>query len=248
MSRFYLAPEAWPDHPALTGDEARHLAQVLRAKPGDSVTVFDGKGRRANAELLTVSRDRVSLRLGEIVDSGPPRPAITLAQAIPKGKTMDLIVQKAVELGVSAIQPLVTRNTVVRPGEGKSDKWRRVALEACKQCGQDWLPEIADPLTIESWLGAAEGDLKIIASLVRGTRSFRDVLRSVSHATAVTLLIGPEGDFTSEETAAAIASGFRPVSLGTNVLRSETAALFALVAVRYEFGDCGSHDTPVVGQ
>ncbi|MGL5018965.1 MAG: RsmE family RNA methyltransferase, partial [Luteolibacter sp.] len=92
MARFYLPPEAWQESPALTGDEARHLSQVLRMKPGDSVVVFDGHGRRASAEVLSVSRDRVPLKLGEILPSRAPLPAITLAQAIPKGKNMDLIV------------------------------------------------------------------------------------------------------------------------------------------------------------
>ena len=119
---------------------------------GDRVTVFDGEGRRASAVIVDVSRDRVPLLLEEIRQASPPMPAITLAQAIPKGKNMDFIVQKSVELGVAAIQPLVTRNTVVQPGEGKSDKWRRTALEACKQCGQDTLPEIAEPLPFDRWI------------------------------------------------------------------------------------------------
>src|SRR5688572_30627932 len=124
MARFYLPPDAW-ENPALTGDEARHLSQVLRMKVGDPVIVFDGKGRRAAAEVLEVSRDRVPLKVGDFLPSVAPLPAITLAQAIPKGKNMDLIVQKSVELGIAAIQPLVTRYTIVQPGEGKAEKWRR---------------------------------------------------------------------------------------------------------------------------
>ncbi len=237
MARFYLPPEAWQENPALTGDEARHLSQVLRVKPGDLAIVFDGHGRRASAEVLSVSRDRVPLKLGEILPSRAPLPAITLAQAIPKGKNMDLIVQKSVELGIAAIQPLVTRYTVVQPGDGKSEKWRRNALEACKQCGQDTLPEITEPVSYERWIAtqAEAPGLKLIASLAPGARPMRSVLRDHPGTIQTTLLVGPEGDFSAEETTAALAAGFLPISLGSIVLRVETATLFCLSALRYEF-------------
>ena len=237
MSRFLLPADDWSTDPALTGSEARHLAQVLRAKRGESITVFDGRGRRATAEVLSVSRDRVALKLGATQTTPVPRPAIILAQAIPKGKTMDLIVQKAIELGITAIHPLVTRHTVVQPGGGKSDKWRRNALEACKQCGQDTLPDIADPLPFERWIAAqtATPGLQLIASLAPGARPLREVLQAHPGTTAATLLVGPEGDFSAQETAAALAAGFLPVSLGSIVLRVETASLFCLSALRYEF-------------
>lgn len=237
MARFYLPPEAWAADPALGGDEARHAAQVLRMKAGDEIVVFDGQGRRAAAEILSISRDRVALKLGEILPSRPPLPAITLAQAIPKGKNMDLIVQKSVELGIAAIQPLVTRFTVVQPGEAKAEKWRRNALEACKQCGQDTLPEIADPLTFDRWIESlplAPG-LKLIASLTSDATPLRKILRDHPETTHAILLVGPEGDFSAAETSAAIAAGFLPISLGSIVLRVETASLFALSALRYEF-------------
>ena len=240
MPRFHLPPADW-QAAVLTGDEARHLTQVLRIKPGAKVTVFDGNGKRAEAEVLATTRDEVALRIGEAITPPAPRPAITLAQAIPKGKNMDLIVQKAVELGVAAIQPLVTKNTIVHPGEGKSDKWRRTALEACKQCGQDRLPHIADPLPFERWIANGSGSLpaahslNLIASLAPGAEPLREVLRAHPETAAATLLIGPEGDFTTDETTAALAAGFLPVTLGEIVLRVETAALFCLSALRYEF-------------
>ena len=237
MARFYLPPNVWLTEPALSGDEARHLSQVLRMKPGDAVIVFDGCGRRAAAEILSISRDLVSLKLGEILSSCAPLPVITLAQAVPKGKNMDLIVQKSVELGIASIQPLVTRHTVVQPGDGKSEKWRRNALEACKQCGQDTLPTIGEPLAFDRWIAtqAAAPGLKIIASLALGARPLRTVLRENPATVAVTLLVGPEGDFSAEETTAALAAGFLPISLGSIVLRVETATLFCLAALRYEF-------------
>ena len=245
MSRFFLPPAAWlasGPQPALTGDEARHLAQVLRIQPGASITVFDGRGRRAPARVLEVTRARVALELGTALPTRPVLPVIALAQAIPKGKNMDLIVQKAVELGIASIQPLVTRHTIVHPGEGKSEKWRRTALEACKQCGQDLLPDIPEALAFDPWLAAhadaaaaVAPELRLIASLAPAARPFREVLHEHPGTTHATLLIGPEGDFSPDETAAALAAGFLPVSLGTIVLRVETASLFCLSALRYEF-------------
>ena len=243
MPRFFLPPAAWQaEQPVLTGDEARHLAQVLRLQTGAVVHVFDGAGRHAPAEVLQVARDRVTLKLGAPLPASSPSPVITLAQAIPKGKNMDLIVQKAVELGIASIQALITRHTIVHPGEGKADKWRRTALEACKQCGQNVLPEIPEPLSFDRWLAAqpaaVPGGLMLIASLAPGARPLRQVLREHPATTAATLLIGPEGDFTAQETTAALVAGFLPVSLGAIVLRVETATLFALSALRYEFGSC----------
>lgn len=237
MARFYLPPKAWTETPTLTGDEARHLSQVLRAKPGEAITVFDGAGRRASAIIQQVSRDRISLEIGEHSFSKKISPEITLAQAIPKGKNMELIVQKAVELGVSCIQPIVTANTVVQPGEGKPDKWRRTALEACKQCGQDYLPHIAEPMGYEQWMNRSEPkeSLKIIASLTPEAALLKNIFRINHTSNMIDFLVGPEGDFTLEETQAAIHQGYTPVSLGNIILRVETATLFGLSAIRYEY-------------
>jgi 16S rRNA (uracil1498-N3)-methyltransferase len=177
IPRFHLPSDRWPTDPALTGDEARHASQVLRMKPGDAIAVFDGAGRRAAAELVSLSRERVEIRLGETLPSRAPMPEIALAQAIPKGKNMDFIVQKSVELGVSSIQPLVTRNTVVQPADSKAGKWRRTALEACKQCGQDTLPAIAEPASFDDWIAKPAPGLRLIASLAPGARPLRDILR-----------------------------------------------------------------------
>jgi len=236
MPRFFLPPDSWADEAWLTGDEAKHLSQVLRIRAGETVTVFDGEGRRAEAVVREVARDRAKLSLGPVVQTPAPKPSLTLALAIPKGKNMDLVVQKAVELGVSVIQPLITRRTIVQPGEGKAEKWRRVVLEACKQCGLDHLPGVAEPLTFAGWLAnRANDDLALIASLAPGARPMKEAVRAGNLPDGVTVLIGPEGDFTSDETSTALAAGFHPVTLGTNVLRAETAALFCLSALRYEF-------------
>ncbi|OYV06405.1 MAG: 16S rRNA (uracil(1498)-N(3))-methyltransferase [Verrucomicrobiales bacterium VVV1] len=239
MARFFLPSDSWGEVAWLTGDEAKHLSQVLRIRAGEKVAVFDGKGRRADATVEEVSRERVRLELGAVTSIPILEPEVILALAIPKGKKMDLVVQKAVELGVSAIQPLVTRNTIVQPGEGKSDKWQRVALEACKQSGLDHLPTVHEPLDFGKWieaLGRPVGqELRLIASLAEGARPMREILRRADVPSRVVLLVGPEGDFTPAETQAALDAVFAPVTLGATVLRAETASLFCLSAIRYEF-------------
>lgn len=240
MARFFLPPALWTTETALSGDEAKHLSQVLRIRVGENIELFDGEGRRASAEVLSISKQRVEIRLSEITQAPPQRPHITLAQAIPKGKNMDLIVQKSVELGVAVIQPLVTRFTVVQPGEGKAEKWNRVALEACKQCGQDRLPEVAEPFMIAAWLSdnaSAATSLKLIASLAPAARPFRQVLNEFPEMEQVILLVGPEGDFSEEETQRALDAGFIPISLGDMVLRTETATLYGLAALRFQYGN-----------
>lgn len=241
MARFFLSPDAWGAQALLGGDEAKHAAQVLRLRAGDRITVFDGRGRSAGAEIIGLSKSELRLELGQEILAPRLEPEICLAQAVPKGKTMDLIVQKAVELGVTRIQPLITRHTVVQvdgdDAPRKSAKWQRVALEACKQCGQDLLPEVLPVRDFGTWVAASDGDLKIIASLLPGVKSLREVLRGAGPGSPrrVTLLVGPEGDFSAAEGAAALAAGFVPASLGSIVLRAETAAFFGISAIRYEF-------------
>jgi len=236
VPRAYLPPSSWTETPFLEGDEAKHLSQVLRIQSGAAVTVFDGLGNHAQARVLSVSKQRVDLML-ELAESVPTSlPDITLAQAIPKGKNMDWIVQKAVELGVSRIQPLVTRHTIVSPGGDKAEKWRRTALEACKQCGQFTIPIIEDPLPFAEWLAnRPSADLEVIASLADNPRNFRETLRLLPDLESITLAIGPEGDFSPEEMTAALAAGFVPVTLGDLVLRVETATMFCLSAIRFHY-------------
>lgn len=236
MPRSYLPPSAWTESPYLNGDEAKHLAQVLRIQPGATITVFDGLGNFAEARVLSVSKNRIDLML-ELAESKPtPLPEITLAQAIPKGKNMDWIVQKAVELGVSKIQPLITRNTIVSPGDHKADKWRRTALEACKQCAQFTIPIIAEPITFDSWIKTDDpSNLKTIASLAENPKNFRETLAAHPALESITILIGPEGDFSTEETQAALAANYIPVTLGDLILRVETATLFSLSAIRFHY-------------
>ncbi len=241
MDRFYLGPGEWGEM-RLAGEEAHHCLRVMRKGVGDRIVVFDGEGRWAEGEIDLVEGGEVWVRVGREGRDEPARPKIGLCVAIPKGKNMELIVQKAVELGVAELQPLVTERTVVRLDRKdlakKREKWQRVALEACKQCGQNVLPVVREPAGFRVWLAERDGAVPgLVASLASGTRRFREELERFERVPeAVDMLIGPEGDFSEEETGAALAAGFRPVTLGEIVLRVETAALYCTGVLRFWWG------------
>jgi 16S rRNA (uracil1498-N3)-methyltransferase len=231
---------------ALTDGEAHHALHVLRLQVGDEVNVFNGRGHEARCSIAEIARDTVRLTELQHSTASPVRYRITLAQAVPK-KTMDLIIQKATELGVAAIMPLISERTVVRLGaerdskHSRADRWRDIALEACKQCGNNWLPEVHPPQMFHDFLDApGRFDLKLIASLRSGAKPLKSILSTtppLHHSTtpSVLLLIGPEGDFTPAELDLAESAGCIPLSLGPLVLRAETAALYALSILQHEF-------------
>jgi 16S rRNA (uracil1498-N3)-methyltransferase len=225
MHRFYL-PNF--QQPTLSAEEAHHATHVLRVKAGDTVNVFDGRGHEAQCRFGEAGKLAILQQT-----STPPLPCrIALAQAIPK-KSMDLIVQKATELGVTGIVPLISERTLKRP-IGTPERWREIALEACKQSGNNWLPEIRPPQEARAFLEATGVfDLKLIASLQPDSKPLKDILGNVRPA-SVLVLIGPEGDFTPVELAAAKSAGCLPLSLGPLVLRAETAALYALSILHHE--------------
>lgn len=240
MPRFFLSPEQWNSPFSLRGDEAKHAAQVLRLSVGDEMEVFDGQGNFARATIDAISKSCVTAHWHEAHVHPLPSPEITLAVAIPKGKNWELVLQKATELGVAAIQPLVTQRTIAQPDREKCEKWQRIALEACKQCGLNYVPRVAAAEKFTSWLAQHQADLPLLCSLTDEAKILRDVVRGASpKPRKITVLIGPEGDFTEQETQAAVAAGFRAISLGATVLRVETAVFYALSALRYEFDGTG---------
>lgn len=245
MPRFYIPPARWtPGRLLLDADESHHAASVLRLKTGDRVTVFNGEGAQAAAEIAGGGKRALELDVLELTQSPQPACRITLGQAVPKGKLFDLIVQKATELGASAVVPLLTDRTIVqcdaRETVKKREKWQAVAVEACKQCGQNWLPTVAAPQSLDALLATAPAyDLLLIASLQPDARHPKAVLADArrekgSDFVNVLVLVGPEGDFTDAELALAKAHGCRPITLGPIVLRAETAALYCLSVLGYE--------------
>lgn len=164
MHRFHLAPNDWPSA-ALTGSEAHHARGVLRLQPGDRVVLFDGRGREGTAEITALDSAAVRLHILQEADTPPLGARITLAQAIPKGKNMDLIVQKSVEIGAAEIFPLLSARTVVHldpeSAAQKRAKWQTVALEAAKQCGQNWLPRIHSPRSPDDFFREIESGISL---------------------------------------------------------------------------------------
>src|ERR1700682_4205514 len=245
MHRFYIAPENWhPDAPLLTGSEAHHCRNVLRLEPGDKVVLFDGRGRELTAEITSTDAAEISFRKLHEAQTAPLRCQIMLGQAIPKRKNMDLIVQKAVEIGAAEIAPIISDRTVVRLDEesaaSKQSKWQTVAIEAAKQCGQNWLPRVQVPQTMAQFFQQPRRfDLQLIGSLQSDAVHLKKILAqfSAEHGDRprnVLMLGGAEGDFTPAELSLARSHGCRPITLGPIVLRVETASIYCLSVLSYE--------------
>lgn len=242
MHRFYIAPEQWNlDRLVLDAEETHHAINVLRLAAGARAVVFNGRGDEATIELAEVTKKSVTLRKLHHAKSTPLGCEITLGQAIPKGKNMDLIVQKVTELGAAAIVPLLSERTVLQFDAGetakKQAKWQTVAIEAAKQCGQNWLPQIHLPQTPKEFFQSnPRFDLMLIASLQTDALRLKQLLADFGekHPQRVLILVGPEGDFTPAEIALAKSHGCRPITLGPIVLRTETAAIYCLSVLSYE--------------
>ena len=243
MHRCYLPDESYAPGKVLRigGGEAHHALRVMRMQVGDDCEVFDGVGHAAQGKVRERTGGELVFEVERVLPPAPRTASVVLAVAVPKGALMELIVQKAVEMGVSRIIPLITSRTVVRlssdEARNKQKKWSRTALEACKQCGVNCIPTVEIPDSFSDFLRDAEKLqlLRLHCALVPGARSLREVLEAGRAAgqTGAVVLVGPEGDFTPGENAAAAAAGFSPVSLGPIVLRVESAVFFAVAAVRY---------------
>ena len=226
---------------SIEGEEAKHALKVMRLRVGEECEVFNGCGQAAVGRIAAAAGSS-SLTLADLrpLPPLPPVAGITLALAIPKGSNMELIVQKAVEMGVQRIIPLVSERTIVRldarDAAAKTAKWSRTVLEACKQCGVNTLPVVESPQSYASFLQRSDlPALKLQCAIVPHARPLRELLeqaRSTGRTDCV-LLIGPEGDFSPAEYAAGEAAGYLPTSLGPIILRVETAVFLAVAAARY---------------
>ncbi|MFK7911379.1 MAG: 16S rRNA (uracil(1498)-N(3))-methyltransferase [Akkermansiaceae bacterium] len=238
MNRYFLQAGAWDEHTlTLTDEEAHHATRVMRVNEGEKVELFDGEGQSAICTVTQATRQSVECKVESTNSQPRDKHPITLCQAIPKGGNMELIVQKAVELGVSEILPLITAHTVARPEalSKKREKWQRIALEACKQCGQNHLPNILTPATFSEWIKTdSTADTKLIAALDPQAQHLKKLLEEKPITGSVDLLVGPEGDFSPSEYSLAYGVGYTPISFGDIVLRVETATLYGLSILRHE--------------
>lgn len=228
----------------LGADESHHLVAVNRCGRGDPVVAFDGRGREWFCECTDPAKHGAVLRVKESRQATPLPYALTLAQALPKGSTMDEIVRQATEVGVARIVPVVSERTQVHleadRADKKIEKWKTTAIEAAKQCGNPWLPEIAPLQKLSDLVTSAKDyDLKLVASLHGGATSLKKTLARYreQHGRAphrVLWLVGPEGDLSPAEMTSVVMAGFAPISLGPLVLRCDTAAIYALSILSHE--------------
>lgn len=240
--RFYAPPLSFTGASVtLDADEAHHLTRVLRLGPGARVFVFDGEGGEYECEVARGAKHEVDLKLLRRLDDAVESPLrLTLAQALIKGDKFDWVIQKATELGVTRIVPLVTDHSDVKRAEERAgqrlQRWRRISLEALKQCGRRRLVEICEPAPFDDFCGSTARGACLIFS-ERGGESLAEVsakLRDVNH---LSLCVASEGGWSDHELRMAESCDFTPVSLGTRTLRTETAAIVAVALAQHIFGD-----------
>jgi 16S rRNA (uracil1498-N3)-methyltransferase len=246
MRRFFVDPENIVGANAfLAGQEARHIAAVLRLATGTTITLFDGSGSYYEALLTRITFNRVEAKIVSItpyIDTGETsRPALHLAIALLKGKKMDFIIQKATELGVDSLRPFRSQYCAVHDhAANKLSRWQKIALEACKQCNRPKPPAIQEATDLGDLLtvsGQEQHDLKLIFWEETGGETMHQTLGPLREIKSSMIIIGPEGGFSYEEIADAVAAGYKSVTLGRQVLRSETAVIAAVSILQYKAGN-----------
>lgn len=260
MHRCYIEKESWSGNCIIpSADEEHHLLHVLRARDGESVRVFNGAGREAVALVRAAPGEPVRLEVQDALAVPERGMDIVLVQAVLKGSRMDLLIEKATELGVSRIIPVMTQRVIPRldaaQGRQKKERWERIAVSAAKQCGTRWLPVIEAPCPLEEAMRdvSAGGGPVLLGALEGNTRPLSAVIDQLrdSPPSSVAVVIGPEGDLAPEETRRLLEAGAVPVSLGSLTLRAETAAIFAVSALACmlgRHGHRGDEDPQRLGQ
>lgn len=241
--RCFIPPASWASGLVeLPAGEAHYLRDVLRVRAGEALTVFDGAGRTASAVCKTADKRGVGLEVGEAMVARPATPRFHLVQALAKGQKLDWILQKSTELGVDVIHPVRTRHAVVKLTDGdaarKTARWHEILLGATRQSGRAWLPRLAPVCDLADCLaGEDRPEVLLGGDLDAGAKPLGAVLAGIDGATveSIGICIGPEGDWSGAEKEALARAGVVGVTLGETVLRTETAAIYALSVLRYEF-------------
>ncbi|MFF7706397.1 16S rRNA (uracil(1498)-N(3))-methyltransferase [Pseudomonas sp. NPDC007930] len=236
VSRFFIDLPLALGEVELPEAQAHYVGRVLRLASGDAVQLFDGSGFEYRGQLSEVGKKRVVAHLAEQLPGQPDSPlAVHLGQGLSRGERMDWAIQKATEMGVSEITPVVSERCEVRLNDERADKrlahWRQVAISACEQCGRSSVPLIHPPLALAQWLQQVEADLKLVLHPVA------EPLASHPKPGRLAFLIGPEGGLSDAEVQQAQGSGFLPARLGPRVLRTETAPVVALALAQQLWGD-----------
>jgi len=240
MHSFYLEDSVTGEQAVISETEQlHHLRDVLRLKSGDRVTVFDSAGREFLCSISDITRQQALLKIIERQPTRPTKFKLAVACALPKKSGMDDIVDKLTQIGVDSIIPLLTERVVVKADEAQGsrlERWQKIARSAAEQSHRNTLPVIPGIFCLNDLLTESAGyDLKLIPTLEGNRLSLRNVLLGKAPS-AVLVLIGPEGDFTSQEVGQAVSAGFLPVTMGDNILRVETAAIAAAAYIKFELG------------
>ena len=236
MRRFYIDPHSISENLAiLSPEESRHIATVLRLHAGTAIELFDGTGFVYQGLILTVSPKRITVEiLSQYSENNEGAPQLFLFQSLLKGKKMDFLIQKATELGVHSFCPIQSRYTENRGNlPRQADRWQRIMMEACKQCKRAH-PMIIEPVSTLDDIDVSDFDQPLV--LWEGEKSIRLDATMISYDSPMALFIGPEGGFHDNEINRAKEIGFKPVSLGSRILRSETAALSTIAIVQFLSG------------
>ncbi|HEX9859559.1 MAG TPA: 16S rRNA (uracil(1498)-N(3))-methyltransferase [Nitrospirota bacterium] len=245
MPRIFIPPGCINgDTAVLPESDARRLLRVLRMGPGDAVTLFDGATEYSSRITSIGTKSAILEILESTVTASEPRLEITLGQGLPKGEKLEWVVQKAVELGVGTVVPVVMDRSVKRPDESgrgvRHDRLARIATEAAQQSGRTRVPEVAAQTGLAGFLDiVADAGLKLVFYEGSKTSSLREILHSANGVKSVAVLVGPEGGLTGDEVMLAVSRGFVAAGIGPRILRTETAGLAALSIIQFELGDIG---------
>lgn len=240
MKRLFLEPEKiFRDRAIIDGTNIRYLTKVLRSSIGDELILLDGLGKGYRGKIASIARDKIELQIIKAFDINTESPLdITLAQGIPKAEKMEIIIQKATELGIKRIIPLITERAIVRTkSPARLERWAKIALSSAQQSGRSKVPVIEGITGYREFLSQGFSGLNLIFYEGKVKKGLKEYLRELERVKEITFLIGPEGGFTEEEVGMALKKGFTPLGLGPRILRTETAAITALSILQYELGD-----------
>ena len=238
--RFFISPgQVIDQYITISGEDVRHIATVLRMKTGDELLLCDGRGTEYQAKIARVSKSEITTEVKARSKREIRYPLITLCQGLPKSDKMDWIVQKSTELGVATIIPLATERTIVkiRDEEKRVSRWQKIAREAAMQSNRPDIPEVEKIQSLDGYIRTLDPDpgTLLILPWEEGTEPIRSILRQIPGIKNIIVLIGPEGGFSAQEVEMAKEKGYHTVSLGQNILRTETAAVAVLSMIGYEF-------------